>query len=50
MQFIFETFKVSKNPEDNPEHLSERIVKVKDLVTARLTKRAKRVDDLIAIE
>ena len=50
MQFIYETFKVHKNPEDNPEELSERVVKVKDLVSARLSKRAKRVDDLIAIE
>ena len=50
MQFIFETFKINKNLEENPEELSDRMVKVKDLVSTRLTKRAKRVDDLIALE
>lgn len=50
MQFIFETFKVNKNVEDNPDDLGERIVNVKDLVSARLTRKAKRIDDLIAVQ
>ena len=50
MKAVFETYKVFRNLEDNPEELSERLVDVKSLVTNRLTKRAKRVDDLIAIE
>lgn len=36
--------------EDNPEEVSERLVNVKDLVSTRLTKKTKRIDDLIAIE
>ena len=47
---IFETFKVNKNVEDNPEELGERLVNVKDLVTSRLTRKTKRINDLIAIE
>ena len=50
MTFVFETFKVNKNLEDNPDEISERLVNVKDLVSARLTKKTKRIDDLIAIE
>ena len=50
MNFIFETFKVHKNMEDNPEEMSERVVNVKDLVSTRLTRKTKRIDDLIAIE
>ena len=50
MQFIFESFKVNRNLEDNPDELSDRSVNVKDLVSARLTKKTKRIDDLIAIE
>lgn len=47
---IFETFKVYRNLEDNPEELTERLVTVKDLVSARLTRKSKRIDDLIAIQ
>jgi len=50
MSYIFETFKVNKNFEDNPEDMSARLVNVKDLVSTRLTKKSKRIDDLIAIE
>jgi len=49
MQYIFETFKVNRNVEDNPEELGERVVNVKDLVSARLTRKTKRINDLIAI-
>jgi len=36
--------------EDNPEDITIRLVNVKDLVSTRLTKKTKRIDDLIAIE
>ena len=49
MQFIFETYKVNRNVEDNPDELGERVVNVKDLVSARLTRKTKRINDLIAI-
>jgi len=49
MLFVFETFKVHQNIEDNPEELGERLVNVKDLVSARLTRKTKRIDELIAI-
>ena len=50
MSFLFESYKVNKNIEDNPDEITERLVNVKDLVSARLTKKTKRIDDLIAIE
>lgn len=49
MTNIFETYKVHKSLEDNPEELGERVVNVKDLVSTRLGRKLKRVDDLIAI-
>ena len=49
MQFIFETYKVNRNVEDNPDELGERVVNVKDLVSTRLTRKTKRINDLIAI-
>lgn len=49
MENIFETYKVNKNIEDNPEEIEGRLVNVKDLVSTRLTRKIKRVDDLIAI-
>ena len=49
MENIFETYKVNKNIEDNPEEIDRRLVNVKDLVSTRLTRKIKRVDDLIAI-
>jgi hypothetical protein len=49
MTAIFETFKVNKNIEDNPNELGERLVNVRDLCSARLTRKTKRIDDLIAI-
>lgn len=50
MTAIFETFKAKKNIEDNPDDLGERVVNVKDLVSTRLKKKAKRINDLIAIQ
>ena len=49
MMNIFETYKVHRSLEDNPEELGERVVNLKDLVSTRLTRKMKRVDDLIAI-
>jgi len=50
MTAIFETFKVHKNPEENPEEIGERLVNVKDLCSTRLARKTKRIDDLIAIQ
>ena len=50
MTNIFETYKVNKNIEDNPDELGQRLVNVKDLVSTRLGRKMKRVDDLIAIQ
>jgi hypothetical protein len=47
---LFESFKVKKNIEDNPEDLNERLVNARDLISARLMKKTKRIDDLIAIQ
>lgn len=50
MQSIFETFKVHRNIEDNPEAIADRLVNVKDLVSTRLTRKTKRIDNIIAIQ
>jgi len=50
MVAIFETFKVNRNIEDNPEEMTERLVNVRDLISARLTRKTKRIDDLIALQ
>ena len=50
MTAIFETYKVYKNVEDNPSELVDCLVNVKDLVSARLTRKTKRINDLIAIQ
>lgn len=49
-QFIFETFKVHKNVEDNPEELDQRKVNMKELVSSRLSRKNRRIDDLIALQ
>ena len=50
MNAIFETFKAHRNIEDNPDDLGQRVVNVKDLVSTRLKRKAKRINDLIAIQ
>ena len=50
MTAIFETFKAHRNIEDNPDDLGQRVVNVKDLVSTRLKRKAKRINDLIAIQ
>ena len=49
MTFIFETYKVHHNMEDNPEKLGERVVRMKDLVSARIKRKNKRINDVLAI-
>jgi len=41
---------VKKNLEDNPDELDERIVNVKELVSSKLTRKNRRIDDLIALQ
>ena len=50
MEAIWETFKVKKNLEDNPEEVGERLVNVKSLVSSGLTRKARRVDELITMQ
>lgn len=50
MNAILETYKVHKNVEDNPADIKQCLVNVKDLVSTRLTRKTKRIDDLIAIQ
>ena len=38
MTNIFESYKVHRNVEDNPEEVEQRLVNVKDLVSTRLTR------------
>ena len=49
MRNLFESYKVHKNIEENPEEMELRLVNVKDLVSTRLSRKTKRIDDLIAI-
>ena len=41
---------MKKNLEDNPDELDERIVNVKELVSSKLTRKNRRIDDLIALQ
>ena len=49
-EYLFESYKVKRNTEDNPEDLNERLVNGKDIISTRLMKKNKRIDDLIAIQ
>ena len=44
---IWETFKVKKNLEDNPESLEDRLINVKELVSSKLTRQTRRINELI---
>jgi hypothetical protein len=48
-EYLFESYKVKKNLEDNPNELDDRQIEAKDLVSARIMRKTKRIDDLIAI-
>jgi hypothetical protein len=50
MEAIWETFKVKKNLEENPEDVAERLVTCKALVSSGLTRKARRVDELISMQ
>ena len=47
--YIFESFKVHRNAEDNPDELGECLVSVRELVSTRIRRKNKRIDDVIAI-
>lgn len=49
-EYIFESFKVKKGMEDNPEEINERVVNARDIISTRLMKKNKKIDDLIAIQ
>lgn len=49
-EYLFESYKVKKNLEDNPNELDDRLIEAKDLVSARIMRKTKRIDDLIAIQ
>ena len=38
-----------KSIEDNPENLDDRLVNVRDLVSSKLTRKTRRIDDMIAL-
>jgi hypothetical protein len=35
--------------EDNPDDINQRLINAKDLISTRLQRKTKRIDDLIAI-
>ena len=39
-----------KNIEDNPDDLDQRLVNVRELVSSKLTRKTRRIDDLIALQ
>jgi len=47
--FLFETYKVKRNIEDNPDDINDRLINTKDIISTRLMKKSKKIDDLIAI-
>ena len=48
--FLFETYKVKRNIEDNPDDINDRLINTKDIISTRLMKKSKKIDDLIAIQ
>ena len=48
--FIFESYKVHRDLEDNPDEMGKRLVTMKDLVSTRILKKNKRIDEVIAIQ
>jgi hypothetical protein len=49
-EYLFESFKVKRNMEDNPEELNDRLINARDIISTRLMKKSKKIDDLIAIQ
>lgn len=48
-EYLFESYKAKRNSEDNPEDINERLINAKDIISTRLMKKNKKIDDLIAI-
>ena len=48
-EYLFESYKVKRNLEDNPDDLNERQINCRDIISTRLMKKSKKIDDLIAI-
>ena len=48
-EYLFESYKIKKALEDNPDDINDRFIDAKDLVSARILRKTKRIDDLIAI-
>lgn len=44
---LWETFKVKKNLEDNPDSLDDRLVNVKEMVSSKLTRQNRRINEII---
>jgi len=47
---LWETFKVKKNLEDNPEDMGDRLINVKELVSSKLTRHTRRINELIQVQ
>lgn len=49
-EYLFESYKAKRNAEDNPDDINERFINAKDIISTRLMKKNKKIDDLIAIQ
>ena len=49
-EYLFESYKAKRNTEDNPDDINERFINAKDIISTRLMKKNKKIDDLIAIQ
>ncbi len=49
-EFIWETFKVKENIEDNPESIDERFVNLTTLVNMKKSGRQKKMNEIIEFE
>ena len=48
--FIHETYKTKKSIDDTVQNIDDKLVNVKDLVSSKLTRKNRRIDDLIALQ
>lgn len=49
LEAIWETYKVKKNLEDNPENMEDRLINVKELVSTKLSRQSRRINELIEV-
>jgi hypothetical protein len=49
-EYLFESFKVRRGMEDNPDDINDRLINARDIISTRLMKKNKKIDDLIAIQ